>query len=207
MRKVETKTEGRNNRSVKELLSIAHVSLEEEDYRSSVFQFLNILNSDPNSAVARFGLGDAYFGLADYENAESTYRLGLKILPRNSDGLFGLAATLRVIESYDEAIEFYERGFDAEPSRTDAYWELAYSREMTGDKTGAEWAYRMCLEKNPNHDIHPDPEGRAQQLDESIPLGRPATPEDIAPWVTFLSSDEARYANGTHFLVDGGMSA
>ena len=64
-----------------------------------------------------------------------------------------------------------------------------------------------ALEKTPNHDIHPDPEGRAQQLAESIPLGRPATPEDIAPWVTFLSSDEARYANGTHFLVDGGMSA
>ena len=41
----------------------------------------------------------------------------------------------------------------------------------------------------------------------SIPLGRLATPADIAPWVTFLCSDEAYYANGAHFLVDGGMSA
>ncbi|HIG57761.1 MAG TPA: SDR family oxidoreductase [Candidatus Handelsmanbacteria bacterium] len=64
-----------------------------------------------------------------------------------------------------------------------------------------------ALEKTPNHDIHPDPEGRAESLAKSIPLGRPATPEDIAPWVTFLCSDEARYANGAHFLVDGGMSA
>jgi len=106
---------------------------------------------DPNIADAKFGLGDAYFGLADYENAESTYRLALEIFPKNSDGLFGLAATLRVIESYDEAIEFYERGFDVEPSRTAAYWELAYSREMAGDKIGAERAYRMCLEKHSNH--------------------------------------------------------
>ena len=151
MRTVETKTESRSRGSVKELLSVAHVSLEDEDYGSSVFQFLNILKKEPNCAVARFGLGDAYFGLSDYENAESTYRLGLEIFPENSDGLFGLAATLRVTESYDEAIEFYERGFDAEPSRTAAYWELAYSREMTGDKTGAEWAYRKCLENNPNH--------------------------------------------------------
>ncbi|MDC0189624.1 methyltransferase [Rhodospirillales bacterium] len=151
MRKVETKTEGRSSRPVKELLSIAQVSLEEEDYGSSVFQFLNILKRDPNSAVARFGLGDAYFGLADYESAESTYRFGLEMYPNNSDGLFGLAATLRIIESYDEAIEFYERGFDVEPSRTAAYWELAYTREMTGDKIGAEWAYRKCLEKDPNH--------------------------------------------------------
>lgn len=64
-----------------------------------------------------------------------------------------------------------------------------------------------ALEKTPNHDIHPDPDGRAASLAKSIPLGRPATPEDIAPWVTFLCSDEARYANGAHFLVDGGMSA
>jgi len=151
MSKVETKTKGKSSRSVKDLLSIAHVSLEEEDYGSSVFQFLNILKLDPNCTVARFGLGDAYFGLADFENAESTYRLGLEIFPKNSDGLFGLAATLRVIESYDEAIEFYERGFDVEPSRIAAYWELAYSKEMTGDKIGAECAYRKCLEEDPNH--------------------------------------------------------
>ena len=151
MRKDETKTEGKCGRAVKKLLSIARMSLEDEDYGASVFQFLNVLKGDPNSAEARFGLGDAYFGLADYENAESTYRLALEIFPKNSDGLFGLAATLRVIESYDEAIEFYERGFDVEPSRTAAYWELAYSREMTGDKIGAEGAYRMCLEEHPNH--------------------------------------------------------
>ncbi len=64
-----------------------------------------------------------------------------------------------------------------------------------------------ALEKTPNHDIHPDPEGRAARLKASIPLGRTGTPEDIAPWVTFLASDEARYANGAHFLVDGGLSA
>ncbi|NKB65637.1 MAG: SDR family oxidoreductase [Candidatus Latescibacteria bacterium] len=64
-----------------------------------------------------------------------------------------------------------------------------------------------ALERTPNHDIHPDPEGRAASLANSIPLGRPATPQDIAPWVTFLASDESWYANGAHFLVDGGMSA
>ncbi|MEE3259331.1 MAG: SDR family oxidoreductase, partial [Candidatus Latescibacterota bacterium] len=64
-----------------------------------------------------------------------------------------------------------------------------------------------ALEKTPNHDIHPDPDGRAAKLANSIPLGRLATPADIAPWVTFLCSDEAYYANGAHFLVDGGMSA
>jgi NAD(P)-dependent dehydrogenase (short-subunit alcohol dehydrogenase family) len=64
-----------------------------------------------------------------------------------------------------------------------------------------------ALDKTPNHDIHPNPEGRAAALKSSIPLGRTATPEDMAPWISFLCSDEARYATGAHFLVDGGMSA
>jgi NAD(P)-dependent dehydrogenase (short-subunit alcohol dehydrogenase family) len=64
-----------------------------------------------------------------------------------------------------------------------------------------------ALEQTPNHDLHPDPEGRAVRLKQAIPLGRTGTPEDIAPWVTFLCSDEARYATGAFFLVDGGLSA
>ena len=82
MRKVETKIEGTSGRAVQELLSIARMSLEDEEYGASFSQFLNILKKDPNSADAKFGLGDAYFGLADYENAESTYRLGLLLYHR-----------------------------------------------------------------------------------------------------------------------------
>ena len=64
-----------------------------------------------------------------------------------------------------------------------------------------------ALTQTPNWDIHPDPVGRNERLRESIPLGRPAEPEDIAPWLTFLASDDARYANGATIVVDGGMSA
>jgi NAD(P)-dependent dehydrogenase (short-subunit alcohol dehydrogenase family) len=45
------------------------------------------------------------------------------------------------------------------------------------------------------------------RLKASIPLGRPGRPEDIAPWITFLATDEAGYANGASFVIDGGLSA
>jgi NAD(P)-dependent dehydrogenase (short-subunit alcohol dehydrogenase family) len=64
-----------------------------------------------------------------------------------------------------------------------------------------------ALERTPDHEDHPDPQGRAERLRQAIPLGRPGTPDDIAPWVTFLASDEARYANGAHFVIDGGLCA
>jgi NAD(P)-dependent dehydrogenase (short-subunit alcohol dehydrogenase family) len=63
-----------------------------------------------------------------------------------------------------------------------------------------------ALERTPNHAIHPDPVGRESRLKERIPLGRLGRPEDIAPIITFLASDDARYATGAHFVVDGGFT-
>ena len=83
--------------------------------------------------------------------SEHAYRDALESAPSDPDALFGLAAVLRVTEYYEEAVSLYERGFDAEPERTEAYWELAYSREMSGDKEGAEIAYRSCLAHHPDH--------------------------------------------------------
>jgi NAD(P)-dependent dehydrogenase (short-subunit alcohol dehydrogenase family) len=40
-----------------------------------------------------------------------------------------------------------------------------------------------------------------------IPLGRAATPEDIAKSALFLSSDDASYITGSAFIIDGGLTA
>ena len=63
-----------------------------------------------------------------------------------------------------------------------------------------------ALELTPNHDRHPDPEGRARSLQQKIPLGRLGTPEDIAPFVTFLCTPDASYATGAEFVIDGGVT-
>ena len=63
-----------------------------------------------------------------------------------------------------------------------------------------------ALERTPNHDIHLDPEGREARLTANIPLGRLGRPEDIAPFITFLATPEASYANGAYFVIDGGLT-
>lgn len=49
-----------------------------------------------------------------------------------------------------------------------------------------------------------DPEHAIESLDESVPLGRIAQPEDIADVIAFLASDAARYMCGALVEVNGG---
>ena len=49
--------------------------------------------------------------------------------------------------------------------------------------------------------------GEEERLLAKIPLGRLATPEDVAKGVRFLASSEAAYITGTWLTVDGGLLA
>ena len=50
-----------------------------------------------------------------------------------------------------------------------------------------------------------DPAARAV-VERHIPMGRAATPEDIAPAFAFLASDDAAYVTGQTLYVDGGLT-
>lgn len=63
-----------------------------------------------------------------------------------------------------------------------------------------------ALEQTPDWEDHPDPDARENAMVTSTPLGRLGTFEDIAPWVAFLASDEASFATGGTFVVDGGIT-
>ena len=46
-----------------------------------------------------------------------------------------------------------------------------------------------------------------KNFEEKVPLKRMAQPEDIAPSISFLLSDGAKYVTGHNLLVDGGWTA
>jgi 2-deoxy-D-gluconate 3-dehydrogenase len=48
---------------------------------------------------------------------------------------------------------------------------------------------------------------RRREVDARIPIGRWATPAEIADVIAFLLSDDARYVTGVVLPVDGGFSA
>lgn len=55
--------------------------------------------------------------------------------------------------------------------------------------------------------FHTSPEEINTQVRAKIPLGKLATPDDVAEVVAFLASPAANYLNGTSITVDGGATA
>ncbi len=51
------------------------------------------------------------------------------------------------------------------------------------------------------------PEGYAEAILRSIPLGRHGRPEDVAAMIAFLCSASAAYVTGASLTIDGGVSA
>jgi NAD(P)-dependent dehydrogenase (short-subunit alcohol dehydrogenase family) len=49
-------------------------------------------------------------------------------------------------------------------------------------------------------------DARRAAVEEKIPCGRFGTPEDIAPAVLLLCSDEGAYITGSEIVIDGGLS-
>jgi NAD(P)-dependent dehydrogenase (short-subunit alcohol dehydrogenase family) len=64
-----------------------------------------------------------------------------------------------------------------------------------------------ALEAPPDVERLDDPAARERRLAPQIPLGRLGAFEEIAPMIVFLASDDARYATGGVFVVDGGLTA
>jgi 3alpha(or 20beta)-hydroxysteroid dehydrogenase len=66
--------------------------------------------------------------------------------------------------------------------------------------------YPGFVETPMTRDLHNQPGVREHRIGLT-PLGRLATPEDIANGILFLASDEASYITGTELVIDGGISA
>ena len=50
-------------------------------------------------------------------------------------------------------------------------------------------------------------EGITEDVSVKVPLGRMATPEEIANGILFLASDESSYVTGAELVMDGGYIA
>jgi NAD(P)-dependent dehydrogenase (short-subunit alcohol dehydrogenase family) len=80
--------------------------------------------------------------------------------------------------------------------------------KMWASEYGAQGVRVNAVAPGPTRTPGTEPMGSdLDQLASTLPLGRPATPEEIAAAVLFLGSDEASYVTGAVVAVDGGRTA
>jgi NAD(P)-dependent dehydrogenase (short-subunit alcohol dehydrogenase family) len=48
---------------------------------------------------------------------------------------------------------------------------------------------------------------QVEALIAETPTGRACTPEEVASLVSYLCSEQAKYVNGSVFVMDGGLTA
>jgi len=60
---------------------------------------------------------------------------------------------------------------------------------------------------DPIAELYPNRDAMRSAMSENIPLGRMATPQDIANPILFLASDESAMMTGSTVMVDGGTTA
>src|SRR5262245_38292691 len=101
--------------------------------------------SNPTLVRARINLGIARIDAGDLAGAEAELRSTLEIEPRNPRALTNLAEVLRATRRADQAVDYYRRALDADPTYAHAAARLGVTLENLGDPRGALSAYREFL--------------------------------------------------------------
>jgi tetratricopeptide (TPR) repeat protein len=84
------------------------------------------IQSDPNSVLAHYKLGKAYYDKSDYQNAEQEYKRALSIDSRFALAHFSLGKLYHLKERFEEAIEAYQNAIRIRPGYVEPHLGLAW---------------------------------------------------------------------------------
>jgi NAD(P)-dependent dehydrogenase (short-subunit alcohol dehydrogenase family) len=113
------------------------------------------------------------------------------------------ASNVATVGIFDRAAYVASKGGVAALTKAMALDHAAEKIRVNCVAPGVTWSsYFEKMVKN-----HPDPESFKSALKARSPINRWAEPIEIANAILWLASDEASFATGAMFTVDGGMSA
>ncbi|WP_446929802.1 SDR family oxidoreductase, partial [Ralstonia sp. VS2407] len=126
-----------------------------------------------------------------------------EMIKRGGGSVVNLASTISVVGIPDRAAYVAAKGGVAALTRAMALDHSAENIRVNSVAPGVIWSnyYEKMLQEVP------DPDGFVTALKARAPVNRMGTPHEIATMILFLASDEASFATGGMFTVDGGYTA
>ena len=114
-------------------------SLEEGNYTEAITYFEKQIQRDKQESEACRGLGIAYFELGEYQSSLEAFTLALEHDTKETATLYNfLAAASMKLESYEEALSYYEKAGSMEDCSKELKQEIAWNEIAIYQKIG-EW--------------------------------------------------------------------
>ncbi len=122
-----------------------------EDYRSMVSFWSDVVAKRPNNARGRLGMGAALAGQGRFEEASTFYSEALRIRPDNAEAHTGFGAALAHQGKIDEAIMHYSEALRIAPNYALAHYNLANELITRGESNEAIAHYSEALRIRPDY--------------------------------------------------------
>lgn len=104
--------------------------------------------SDP---IALYGLGRAFLGLWEFEDAQQQFARYVELRPDDVSGHCALGMTLAALEHLEEARAQFERAIALAPGQTESYFRLGLLDIDSKDLDAAARNLRHVLDREPKH--------------------------------------------------------
>ena len=130
----------------KEWLKKGHKATEAENYDEAIKCYKEAITINPNSALAHYNLGDAYYDKEMFDEAIVEYKKSLVIDPDNKAAHLILGNTYKKKGMLDDAVSEYKKVIDIDSNNAWAHQELGIVYAMKGlNSKAAEHFYRAGL--------------------------------------------------------------
>jgi tetratricopeptide (TPR) repeat protein len=124
--------------------------------RCFAFQNLTALYTDsisknPNGWMTQTNYGVILKDRGDVDEGKSHLLIGIRLHPANAAAAANLGQLAEASKQYDQAIDWFGRAIEVEPTEGSWHYELARLLEKRGDGTGAKREYQSAVTLAPNH--------------------------------------------------------
>ncbi|MEH2267934.1 MAG: tetratricopeptide repeat protein [Nostoc sp.] len=121
------------------------------NYEGAIEDFNQVIELDPQNAVAYNRRGDAYYRLGDYEQAQADASQAILLNPQDANAYFDRGFAISELGKYKEAIADYTQAIKLNSENAYAYYGRGLARGQLKDNKGAIGDFSKAIALKPQY--------------------------------------------------------